>query len=1195
MPLEEISAAAPTGKRNVYIAAGVLGLGAITLIAALAMNNKSETRSSKSEGNDKSETAKPDTRSPIPDARPVAVQPGTTNQQPRTGPWPLHDGKEPIADYAKRVGLPATETLDLGGGVKMEFVLVPAGEFMMGDETIPDAKPVHRVRITTPFYLGKYEVTDAQYEKITGKAPNPGNLPNQCAGGILWDEAQAFCTKASAMTAKTVKLPTEAQWEYACRAGTASEFNTGQGEAALERAGWYKANATSIRSAVGTKTPNAWGLYDMHGHAAEWCEDWCGAKYYAVSPLADPKGPDKADDYRGRVLRGGSYLSLLDGCRSASRDNRDPGTKRTSQAGFRVALDVAGNRAAVEPDTRTSKPETGVTDAWIKMVQALPPAEQVQAVMQKLKELNPKFDPEWRKVGERAAKDPAHPKVMDTSFKTDGNKVISLYFQGAEVVDVSPVRGLSSLTKFECGVGWGHGGSLDLAGLKGLPLSVLSVSNTHVKDLEPLKGMPLTELDLRSCGKVRDLSVLAGMPLRSLHCGQTQVRDLSPLQRAPLEMLWCDPDVAAAPANREILGRIGTLTKINNLPIAEFWKKYPDAGTAKQDASEPREIGGYRIVKKLGSGRMGTAYEAEDVNLKRRTFIRVLGDDFVAKPDWVTRFENGTRAWSKLAHPNMATLYNYGPYADRRYIATEFVDGELLSEIIKREKALPWAKALDIAIQLAQGLKHAHDKGVVLRDLKPDAIIVAKDGTPKIVDFFLALDLKVEQPQPGIAVGTPAYCPPEQWRGDRSIDGRADIYALGATFWQMVAGVPLFEASSVKEYAEKHLNAPLPNLRKLKPDLPETLVKAIEKMLAKKPEDRYQNCDELLKVLEGLKQGASGRGDAAPADRPWKPIFDGKTLECIGDRTKDAWRVENGALVNTPGHKDVKFLTKQDFGDGEIRVRFEVADCSSLYIGTYAHPGADSSMRFFFGKAQLNAMVGKAHDLILTRQGTEVRAALDAQAPVALKRSGPATNAAKLIVSVDDGTIRVLSIEYRELAPERLDVGQKDKDGWTCIFNGRDLTGWKVAIPVKVRDNAVQFENSGDIVRKTPARYELKGKLWLEQGMMFVKLRSTLEATQYLSISFRDDGEINVSGTTASGKLKRQAWADFVIRVTDKVVAVHVDGKEAVSITAPAAFGGTVNFYPAMPNKNATFSIKDLWLRELDPDGKPLGVAQERK
>jgi len=217
--------------------------------------------------------------------------------------------------------------VDLGSGVKMEMVLIPAGEFIMGNEDGDDSeKPVHKVRFSKPFCLGKYEVTQEQWEAVMG------NNPSDCKGArnpverVNLDDCRKFLEKLNAKVGGgKFSLPTEAQWEYACRAGSMTKYCYGDDEGKLGEYAWYKDNSDGKTHPVGEKKPNAWGLYDMHGNVSEWCSDRYSEGYYAESPVEDPRGPVAMDDPNSpvtgsyRVFRGGGWHDHAGNCRSTVR------------------------------------------------------------------------------------------------------------------------------------------------------------------------------------------------------------------------------------------------------------------------------------------------------------------------------------------------------------------------------------------------------------------------------------------------------------------------------------------------------------------------------------------------------------------------------------------------------------------------------------------------------------------------------------------------------------------------------------------------------------------------------------------------------------------------------------------------------------------------------------------------------------
>jgi formylglycine-generating enzyme required for sulfatase activity len=221
---------------------------------------------------------------------------------------------------------PKELTVDLGGGVKLEMVLIPAGEFIMGDDTehgFETEKPAHKVKITKPFYLGKYEVTQEQWEAVMGNNPSYFKGAKNPVEEVSWDDCQKFFDKLNAKIGTQggkFSLPTEAQWEYACRAGSDKQFCFGDDEKQLGEYAWYSDNAAEKTHPVGEKKPNAWGLYDMHGNVWEWCQDWYGG--YGAEAVTDPSGSTTGSS---RVIRGESWIYSARICRSADRLRRRPG------------------------------------------------------------------------------------------------------------------------------------------------------------------------------------------------------------------------------------------------------------------------------------------------------------------------------------------------------------------------------------------------------------------------------------------------------------------------------------------------------------------------------------------------------------------------------------------------------------------------------------------------------------------------------------------------------------------------------------------------------------------------------------------------------------------------------------------------------------------------------------------------------
>lgn len=215
----------------------------------------------------------------------------------------------------------------LPGGMRLEMVEIPAGSFCMGSppgEGYGDEHPLHQVKLSA-FYMGKYEVTQAQYRAVMRTNPSYFKGDDHPVEDVSWDDAVEFCRKLSQMTGHEYRLPTEAEWEYAARAGT-----TGDHERNLDRIAWYYDNSGNKTHPVGQKQPNGFGLYDMYGNVWEWVQDWWGR--YQSGEETNPQGPSSGSD---RVFRGGSWIITADRCRSALRASGSPGL-RSVNIGFRL-------------------------------------------------------------------------------------------------------------------------------------------------------------------------------------------------------------------------------------------------------------------------------------------------------------------------------------------------------------------------------------------------------------------------------------------------------------------------------------------------------------------------------------------------------------------------------------------------------------------------------------------------------------------------------------------------------------------------------------------------------------------------------------------------------------------------------------------------------------------------------------------
>ncbi len=305
---------------------------------------------------------------PLPATEPAARrQPSTGARTRATG---LFEDEEPAtktkaegATGAKAAAPRREISLDLGDGVSMKLVLIPPGKFTMGSpkDEIGDDKvrqnegPQHDVTISKPFFMGVTEVTQGQYKAVMGRSPSEYKGVNRPAEMVSWDDAAEFCAKLTEKVGREVRLATEAEWEYACRAGSTGRYCFGDDEESLGDYAWVWANSGGYGAGphpVGSKKPNAWGLYDMHGNVFEWCSDWYGKTYYKEAKPVDPQGPKSGE---WRVARGGSWGLGQKECRCAERymyetDYRDSGL------GFRVVVDPRPEELGGQAAPATGQP-----------------------------------------------------------------------------------------------------------------------------------------------------------------------------------------------------------------------------------------------------------------------------------------------------------------------------------------------------------------------------------------------------------------------------------------------------------------------------------------------------------------------------------------------------------------------------------------------------------------------------------------------------------------------------------------------------------------------------------------------------------------------------------------------------------------------------------------------------------------------
>ncbi|MFP4052613.1 MAG: serine/threonine protein kinase [Phycisphaerae bacterium] len=280
--------------------------------------------------------------------------------------------------------------------------------------------------------------------------------------------------------------------------------------------------------------------------------------------------------------------------------------------------------------------------------------------------------------------------------------------------------------------------------------------------------------------------------------------------------------------------------------------------SAIEESRRGRQIPGYQILSKLGSGAMATTFKAKQLSLDRLVAIKVLPRRLSENADYVERFYREGKAAAKLNHANIAQAFDVGEAGGYHYFVMEYVEGHTLYDEIAAGKVFSEQEALGVVIQLAKALEHAHTQGLIHRDVKPKNIMITDDGQVKLVDMGLArsvADSVVAQSEAGKAFGTPYYISPEQIRGEVDIDFRADIYSLGATLYHMVTGRVPFEGESPTAVMHKHLKETLTPPDHINTRLSAGLGEVVEVMMAKDRNRRYGSTSDLLLDLQSIEKG----------------------------------------------------------------------------------------------------------------------------------------------------------------------------------------------------------------------------------------------------------------------------------------------------------------------------------------------------
>ncbi|MFO0878183.1 MAG: protein kinase [Gemmataceae bacterium] len=361
------------------------------------------------------------------------------------------------------------------------------------------------------------------------------------------------------------------------------------------------------------------------------------------------------------------------------------------------------------------------------------------------------------------------------------------------------------------------------------------------------------------------------------------------------------------------------------LPIPDTEKTDPSPSPGSEEIpAEVRDHPRYHVLKVLGQGGMGTVYLAEHRKMGRRVALKVIRPGLLASQTALPRFLQEVKVTARLSHPHIVQAYDADEAGHLHFLVMEFVDGISLSQLLReRGGPLPLAEACEYVRQAALGLQHAHEQGMVHRDVKPHNLMITRDGQVKILDFGLAgfvRDANREESDSltdsGVVLGTADYIAPELTRDARTGDIRADIYSLGCTLYQLLAGRVPFASGSVVEKMVKHVIDVAEPLDRLRPDLPSNLVQVVEKMMAKRPDDRYPTplavAEALASLVEPQGEARSVAGKREKPKRPWSRMLASGILVLaalvVGAGLVFRVETDHGEMVITTERDDVEVV-----------------------------------------------------------------------------------------------------------------------------------------------------------------------------------------------------------------------------------------------------------------------------------------------
>ena len=466
----------------------------------------------------------------------------------------------------------------------------------------------------------------------------------------------------------------------------------------------------------------------------------------------------------------------------------------------------------------------------------------------------------------------------------------------------------------------------------------------------------------------------------------------------------------------------------------------------------------YEVIKLIGEGGMANVYLAYDTILERNVAVKVLRGDLADDEKFVRRFQREAISASSLNHPNIVEMYDVGEDNGNFYIVMEYIDGKTLKQLIKKRGHLTVSEAIDIMLQLTEGLSVAHDSYIIHRDIKPQNIMILEDGLVKITDFGIAMALNAaDLTQTNSVMGSVHYLPPEQAAGKGSTI-KSDIYSLGILFYEMLAGTMPFRGETAVEIALKHIKDEMPSIRKVNSKVPQSVENIILKCTAKNPKNRYNNVKELNEDLKSALSLDREKEERIKFKYPEDDLDETKVLDNLKDEIKEKTKKEEKKEV-----VEVKEVSENDFDKKSNKfTKWLIIICSSILglvllvlIFTTLFKTPDVRVPDVSGLSTSEATK------ILEKKGLIVSSNIKKDYTDEVKKGKVSKTKPKANETVKKGATIVL---YKSLGSEKVEIDDYTNKDYNKIQAELEVKGIQVSIDYKVVEDKAKYKGKENLI-----------------------------------------------------------------------------------------------------------------------------------